>query len=118
MPTIFKRPVLTREGEHARQYLLSNWDEIEAAANDPIAETLEAMAPFVDDGWDGLSTYSPSELMRFRYFIGASDMERPDRVHRAKEDAAQWISEARTRYKSGYFANPFGPPVLRKGPTP
>jgi hypothetical protein len=38
----------------------------------------------------------------------------PGAEDRARDYASRMLSEARRRYKAGYFANPFGEPIERK----
>jgi len=113
MPTMFTTKCLNKDGRRARKILAARWVEIELASRDTIFDTLKAMASFVDEGWDGASSYSPSEMMILRYFIEASDRENPERVTSMKEQAMGWIEEARQRWRAGFSANPFGPPIKR-----
>ncbi|EQA97253.1 hypothetical protein [Sphingobium sp. HDIP04] len=113
MPTIFTEKRLSKDGVRARLMLLARWDEIEQASRDPILEKLTCMAPFIDQSWDGTSTYSPSEKMIMRYFIAVADKENPARIRRMKEQAIGWIDESRRRWKAGFHANPIGTPLPR-----
>jgi hypothetical protein len=84
---------------------------------DPILVTINRAAPFIDAAWVSApgARITPSESLKCHYFLMSTNhyvgMTRA--MENAKAFVSTALSVARDRYRRGYYANPFGEPVVR-----
>jgi hypothetical protein len=77
-------------------------------------DAADNLARYLDEGWDGTG-WRPSALLEIGEAIIASSYVGPDPASRshaearraAKEFRDETIADARNRYRSGFYANPF-----------
>lgn len=79
------------------------------AEPDEIERQIDKAAPWLDAAPRPAGKIRPSQIWALRYVIL---MAHDERDH-ARKLVADTLAEARRRWRGGYFATPFGEPVLR-----
>ncbi|WP_156353147.1 MULTISPECIES: hypothetical protein [unclassified Sphingomonas] len=84
---------------------------------DAVLVEINRAAPYMDAAWQPApgQRIKPSERIKCEYFVQSTNYHVG--LTLARKRAITWVEEAlhiaRARYRRGYYANPFGDPVVR-----
>lgn len=84
---------------------------------DPLYAALVAAEPYLNENWVHVpgGPLKPFEVLSLRYCIVSTNYHigMANARAAAKEELQAALEKARQRYRSGFYANPFGEPVRR-----
>lgn len=82
--------------------------------SDPLLAALARAAPYIDARWEKERHHKipPSALIKIPFCMDMFDGS-PRRVRQTRERAVALLTEARRRYRAGFYADPFGDPIRR-----